>query len=399
MPTFRYDAYRADGSLLSGTLDAASIGDARTRLKEKSLLLRNLEEAVQKRGRFSRNRIATADLALLTRRLATLVGASVPVHEAISTLYEQEAPGALREMLGGVRERIGEGIGLSRALAGEESVFSESYLAMVSAGEASGSLALVLERLAGFLEDQESLRSTLTTALAYPVLMLLVGGGVMSFLLTFVIPRIVTVFTQSKAALPLITVIVIGTSRFLQHWWWALLIVAGLLLFGFRRLLTVPLFRERFDRWRLSLPLYGGALKRLILARFSRVLGLLLTSGVPLVRSLEIAAAVTANRAYQKDLQQVREDVIQGKSLAVSLGGTVLFPSLLVHMVAVGERSGQLEAMLDKSGDAFAREFETTVKRLMGLLEPALVLGMGLAVGIVVIAVLLPIFEMNQLIK
>jgi general secretion pathway protein F len=400
MPTFRYSAYRADGSAVSGSLDAGSPADAQSRLKQQGLLLKELAADVSTtRGFWRRQRVGVAELALVTRRLATLIGAAVPVHEAVTALHDQEQPGELQQILGRVRQRLAEGAGLSRALAAEPAVFGENYVAMVAAGEASGALETVLERLAQFLEDQEALRSSLVTALAYPLLMTVVGGGVMGFLLTFVVPRIVAVFAESKASLPLITVALITVSRFFQHWWWALLLALVILLLGGRRLLAEEKWQYKRDRFLLRLPHFGGLVQRLALARCSRVLGLLLASGVPLVQALEISGAVTANRVFQADLDQVRDEVVQGRSLAASLGGSPLFPPMLVHMVAVGERSGQLEAMLVKAGTAFATEFEAAMKRLMSLMEPLLVLAMGLAVGLVVVAVLLPIFELNQLIK
>lgn len=400
MPSFHYSAYRADGSAVSGTLEAASQSDAQARLKQQGLLPKELTLATARARRSWRQKgVGVAELALFTRRLATLVGAAVPLHEAVTALFEQEQPGELQQVLGRVRERLAEGAGLSRALAAEPDLFSENYVAMVAAGEASGALDTVLERLAQFLEDQEALRSTVVTALAYPLLMTLVGGGVMGFLLTFVVPRIVKVFTESKASLPFITVVLITVSNFLQHWWWAVLLVLVGSVFLTKRLMQDEQRQLQRDRWLLRIPHFGGLVQRLALARSSRVLGLLLASGVSMVRALEIAGAVTANRAYQADLALARDEVIQGRSLAASLGASALFPPLLVHMVAVGERSGQLESMLVKAGTAYTNEFESSVKRLMGLLEPLLVLAMGLAVGLVVVAVLLPIFELNQLIK
>jgi general secretion pathway protein F len=400
MPTFRYSAYRADGSAAGGTLEAASLSDAQSRLKQQGLLPTELVPAGSgKGGSWRRHRVGVAELAQFTRRLATLVGAAVPVHEAVTALFEQERPGELQQVLGRIRERLAEGAGLSRALAAEPAVFGESYVAMVAAGEASGALETVLERLAQFQEDQESLRSSVTTALIYPILMVVVGGGVMGFLLTFVVPRIVKVFAESKASLPLITQMVMAVSSFLQHWWWAVLAVLAVLVLAVRRYLATASRQEQRDRLLLRIPHVGGLLQRLALARCSRVLGLLLASGVPMVRALEIAGAVTANRAFQADLARAQAEVVQGRSLAASLGQSALFPPLLVHMVAVGERSGQLEPMLVKAGAAFAGEFEAAVKRLMGLLEPLMILAMGLAVGIIVVAVLLPIVELNQLIR
>ncbi|MEI7858132.1 MAG: type II secretion system F family protein [Methanomicrobiales archaeon] len=284
-------------------------------------------------------------------------------------------------------------------MAAEPGIFGESYVSMVAAGEAGGALDAVLERLADLLEEQEQVRSKVTSAMAYPILMVLVGGGVMIFLLTVVIPKIVVIFEDSKAALPLITIMLIKLSHFLRSWWW---IPAGLII------ASVPLYRKAMkrddlrlkrDTLLLKLPVAGGMLQRLILSRFARVLGLLLSSGVPIMRALEITSEVLVNRTYRAFLRTVMEEVAQGGSLSATLKKSPLFPPMLVHLTSVGEKGGTLEAMLVKAGVAYEREFNARLIRLMALMEPMLVLAMGLAVGIVVLAVLLPIFEMNQLIK
>jgi general secretion pathway protein F len=229
--------------------------------------------------------------------------------------------------------------------------------------------------------------------------MVVVGSGVMMFLLGFVIPKIVTVFTESKAALPLITVVLIKVSNIVRAGWWAILgsIAAAVILY--RRYGRSEAMRGREDRVLLRLPLAGPLLQRLILARFARVLGLLLASGVPVIRAMEIIGEVVVNREYRAVLSQVTAELIEGGSLSAGLARSPLFPPLLTHMIAVGERGGTLEAMLAKAGKAFENEFEGAVARGMALLEPLLVLAMGVAVGTVVLAVLLPIFELNQLIR
>lgn len=403
MPTFRYKAYSAAGASLTGTVEADSERQALVQLKSKGLMPREVMEAgaaesASRAFSFKRG-VSTADLSLFTRRLATLVASSVPLFEAMGSLYEQEESGKLKQVLARVRERIAEGASLSRAFAAEPSVFGESYVSMVAAGEAGGALDAVLERLADFLEEQEEVRSRVTSALAYPILMLLVGGGVMTFLLTVVIPRIVVIFEDSKAALPLITIMLIKLSHFLRGWWW---IPAGMAIAAvplYRKAMQRDNLRLKRDALLLRLPLVGSMLQRLILSRFARVLGLLLSSGVPIIRALEITSEVLVNRVYRLFLQGVMEEVAQGGSLSGSLKKSPLFPPLLVHLAGVGEKGGTLESMLLKAGIAYEREFSTRLTRLMGLMEPLLVLGMGLAVGIVVVAVLLPIFEMNQLIK
>lgn len=402
MPTYRYKAYSPGGSSHSGRLEAESERQALSQLKGRGLLPHEirLEGVDDAPPPFSlRRSVPAGELALLTRRLATLTASSVPLFEAIGSLHGQEQNSRLRQVLGRVRERISEGAPLSRALAAEPGIFSESYVSMVAAGETGGALDVVLERLADFLEEQEEVRNRLVSALVYPFLMLLVGTGVMVFLLTVVIPRIVVIFEDSRTALPLLTALLIRLSRLLAGWWWLPAILAAAAVPLYRRAMLRDDLRLKRDGLLLRLPLVGGMLQRLILSRFARVLGLMLASGVPIIRALEITSEVVVNRLYRTCLRGVMEEVAQGGSLSTSLRKSPLFPPLLVHLVGVGEQGGTLEAMLFKAGQAYEREFSTRLTRLMGLMEPLLVLAMGLGVGILVMAVLLPIFEMNQLIR
>ena len=403
MPTFSYSAFRTDGSPVSGIIEADNLQRARQELKKSGLYPRELTE-VQRAGegrakRFFSKGVALQDLSLMTRRLSTLLGSSVPVYEAIATLYEQENPGELKEVLGRIRTRLAEGANLSRALAEDGAVFSESYVSMVAAGEASGALDTILDKLADFLEDQEALRSRIMTALAYPTLMVVVGTGVMLFLLAFVIPKIIVIFEQNKATLPFITILLIKVSTLLRKGWWVLAALGAGAVYAYRRLIRQESLRLRRDIWLLKIPLIGPLVSKLILSRFAKILGLLLASGVPVIKAMEITGEVVVNRRYREVLLRVREELAEGGSLSASLRATELFPPMLVHMVAVGEKGGTLEAMLTKAGSAFEKEFVASVSRFMSLLEPLMVLAMGLVVGTVVVAVLLPIFQLNQLVK
>ncbi|MDO9068474.1 MAG: type II secretion system inner membrane protein GspF [Deltaproteobacteria bacterium] len=403
MPTFQYSAYNSAGAETTGVIEAENLRDAKQRLRGDGLLPREILLASNKinHGPLSllKRSPGLTELALLTRRMATLLGAAVPVYEAVITLQEQERPGELRNVLGRLRDRLAEGASLAKAMGAEPRIFNESYVSMVAAGEASGALELVLERLAEFLEEQAATRSKITTALAYPALMVVVGTSVMLFLLAFVIPRIVTVFENSKAALPLITIALIKVSGLLHKWWWAILVCVAIFVVTYNKLIQREDIRCFQDRLLLRIPLFGSLRKQLVLSRFSKVLGLLLNSGVPVIRALEITGEVVVNREYRTLLAHVKEELIQGGSLSASLNKSPLFPPMLVHMIAVGEKSGTLEAMLIKSGEAFERELDTSVRRMMTLLEPLLILGMGLSVGLVVLAVLLPIFQLNELVK
>ncbi len=403
MPIFRYKGYTQDGKESSGSISAESLRDAKERLKSSGILPSGIEAEGTSKGRAGilafRKTVGLPELALATRRLATLVNASMPLFEAVATLMEQESPGEMRSVLSRIKERLSEGKGLAAALADESPLFSDSYVSMVAAGEASGALDTVLERLADFLEEQDAIRSRVTTALAYPLLMAVVGGGVMLFLLAFVIPKISAVFADNKAALPLITIILLKVSTLVRKGWWILLAAAAALVFAYKRLMAGEQFRLKRDTLLLKIPGFGTLFQKLLLARFAKILGLLLSSGVPVIRAMEITSEAVVNRAYRLFLGEAKGSLIEGGKLSAALSRSPLFPPILIHMIGIGEQSGTMEKMLEKAGSAFEREFDTATTRFMALLEPALVLCMGLAVGFVVVAVLLPIFELNQLVK
>jgi general secretion pathway protein F len=400
MPTFRYSAFNASGGDVSGVIDAGTLNEARLQLKQKGLYAKEIAPAEETVSRWQLKRgVSIPDLSLATRRLATLLGSAVPVYEAVATLWEQEPAGELKKVLGRVRDRLAEGQGLAQSLAAEPAVFSESYVGMVAAGEASGALEVVLERLAEFQEDQAEVRSRVITALVYPAIMVVVGGGVMLVLLAFVVPKIVAVFEQNKATLPFITILLIKASTVLRKGWWLLLLAAFGLYEGAKKLSKNEEMVKKRDRLLLKLPLAGVLWQRLVLSRFTKVLGLLLQSGVPIIKAMEITGEAVVNREYRSFLADARETLMQGGSLSAALKVSPLFPPLLTHMTAVGEKSGELDRMLIKAGDAFQNEFNSSVTRTMAMLEPLLILGMGVAIGFMVIAVLLPIMEMNQLVK
>ena len=403
MPTFCYKGYAADSRLVSGTLDADSVRAVRDQLRRQNI--HAIAITADQPGRTNslisryRYRIPVAELSLFTRRLATLTTASVPLHEALTALHQQERHPALQSVLSRVKSRLAEGTTLARAMSEEPHVFKENYVAMVAAGEAGGALDRVLLQLAEFLERQEELRRTVSSALAYPVLMALVGSGVMLFLLTFVIPKITGIFADSKATLPFITVALLAVSTTLRKIWWLLLLLSATAIWLYQRLKKREDFLAARDRWLVLFPVIGGVIQTLMLARFSGILGLLLGSGVPLLRSLEISSEAVVNRAYRAIIAEARSAVAEGGTLSTALAGSPLFPPLLTHLISVGERSGTLVESLETAGQSFEREFESTTTRLVSLLEPIMILTMGLIVGLVVVAVLLPIFQLNQLIK
>lgn len=403
MPTFCYKGYAADGRMQAGRVEADSVRTARDQLRRQNILASEIstEQSNQGTNLFSRfrRRIPVAELSLFTRRLATLTTASVPLHEALAALHQQERHPELQSVLGRVKTRLSEGSTLARALGEEPQVFKENFVAMVAAGEAGGALDKVLLRLADFLERQEELRRTVSSAMAYPILMALVGSGVMLFLLTFVIPKITGIFVDSKATLPFLTIALLAISTALRKTWWLLLLLAAGAGWLYQRLSLRPDFLAARDHWLVRLPLFGKLLQTLMLARFSGILGLLLSSGVPLLKSLEISSEAVVNRTYRSVIAEARNAVAEGGTLSGTLTNSPLFPPILTHLISVGERSGTLVESLETAGHSFEREFESSTTRLVSLLEPIMILVMGLVVGLVVIAVLLPIFQLNQLIK
>jgi general secretion pathway protein F len=315
----------------------------------------------------------------------------VPLIEALASLAE-ENKGFWRNTLIEIKERVASGSSLSKALEAYEKIFPDFYVNMVAAGEASGNLDDVLTRLADYLEAQSDLRSKVRTSMIYPLFMICIGFIVLSFLFTFVIPKITKIFKDTEAALPLITIILITLSDIFQTYWW---LITGLLLgmvYGVKRMRTRN--RLLFDGYFLRLP--GHVIQSLYFGRFARTLGFLLEGGIPVLRALELSAKSIGNQALEQKVIDAGRRVAEGARLAASLEG---FPPVLLQLIATGERSGQLVKILKNAAHSYEEEFARKVQRALSFLEPAMILCMGFIVGLIVLAVLLPIFQLNQLIK
>jgi general secretion pathway protein F len=344
------------------------------------------------------DRVRLQDVAIMTRQLATLVGAGLPLMEALDALVEQLEKGGLKRVVAGVREVVREGGSLADALGRFPRVFSELYINMVRSGEASGTLDLMLLRLSDFLERQVQLRNKILATMAYPLIMLGIGSVILFMLVTFVVPQVTSVFEEMHQVLPLPTRILLGVSHFLRDFWWLLFLLIGLALFLFKRWVKTPNGRERYDRWLLELPLVGSLFKRVALSRFTTTLSTLLSSGVPLLRSLEIVKEVENNRILAQAIHAARENIKEGESIAEPLKRSGVFPPMVTRMIAVGERSGELEKVLLKVSEAYDHEVETLVTTLTSLLTPVMILVMGAIVLYIVVSILLPVFEMSQVI-
>jgi general secretion pathway protein F len=391
MPIFQYRGYRSDGSEVTGTLEANSYKDAVLRLKDSGLYPKTVQETFYKKRFTFFRRSDPSLLPLTTRQLSTLLSSGVPLMDALSSIAE-EHKGYWQNMLVNIKERIAGGSSLSKALEGYEKTFPEFYVNMVAAGEASGTLDIVLKRLSDFLESQANLKSRVSMAMIYPSIMICIGFIVLSFLFTFVIPKITNIFKDTESALPFITVVLITISNIFHNYWWLLLIILFGGLFGLKKLRE----KNRLFLDRLMLRLPGDILQTLYLTRFTRTLSSLLEGGLPVLRALELAAKSIGNTVLEKQVRDAENSVAEGARLSASLEG---FPPVLLQLIATGERSGRLVEVLKIAADSYEDEFSRKVQKALSFLEPAMILIMGLIVGFIVLAVLLPIFQLNQLIK
>ena len=408
MPIYAYTGLTTQGRTVAGVIDADSPKNARLSLRRTGIFPTAVTEeratqaatAVSTTGGLSRlfERVPARELALLTRQLATLTKAGLPLVECLGTLIEQMERAPLKRVLSHVRQQVREGRSLAEALQAHPRVFSPIYVNMIRAGEESGTLETVLARLADYSEAQAHLLRTVQSALTYPLLMVMVASAILVFLLAYVVPQVTRIFSETGQKLPLVTRILIGLSSFLAEYWWVFLVAGACGILGWARLLRTPKGREWYDRLLLQLPWVGRLLQRLSVARMARTLSTLLASGVPLLSALGIVTHLMNNTLLRRALEDARTSVQEGESLAAPLKRSGLFPALLVQMIAVGERSGELEGLLARAAEAYDEEVATALSRLTSLLEPLTILVMGGVVLFIVLAILLPIFELNQLV-
>jgi general secretion pathway protein F len=408
MTVFEYTALNPNGKPVSGIVDADSATAARQRLRSKRVYPIALKEVAdsspQKKGvplRFPGlfARVRPAEVAVMTRQLAILINAGFPLVTALDTLLAQIKTHAFRKVLAGIKDSLVEGSSFAEALSQHPGVFSPLYVNMVRAGERSGTLEIILTRLAEINEKQTALTTRIWTAMAYPILMTFIGAAVLFILMTFVIPNITSIFEDMNQVLPAPTRFLIAFSHLLRTYWWAFALALVAALLGFRILRKTERGLRLWDRLRITLPGSGSLVRRLAVARFSRVLGSLLANGVSLIPAMGIVGSVTGNVLLADAVDRAATEVEKGQGLAPSLEAQGVFPYLSIQMIAVGEQSGELESMLDRIADVYEAEVETTVVRLTSLLEPVMILLMALVVGFIVVSICLPIFEMNQLVK
>ncbi len=406
MTAYRYRALNPEGKLVKGVLEGDSERQVRMQLRGQKLRPVDVGEAVNSRiggGSFRLgnlfNRISTGDLALITRQLATLVDSNLPLDEALQAAASQSRSGRIKGMLLQVRSRVAEGHTLAYAMGEFPQVFSEMYRAMVNAGEHAGFLGPVLQQLADYTEQRQYAGQKLKMAMIYPFILIGVAVAVVLLLMIFVVPKLVGIFAQSHQELPALTKGLISTSDFFQQYGgWLVLGVFALWLIA-RQLLKNPSRRKRWHRFLLALPGISRLLIAMDTARFASTLSILMASGVPLLDSLRIAGQVLTNLVLRQESETVAERVAEGASLNRALQQSGRFPPMMVHMVASGETSGELELMLERSATNQERELEMTLGTMMGLFEPLMVVFMGGMVLTIVLAILLPIFNLNTMVN
>jgi len=408
MSVFEYVALDEKGRQRKGFVDAPGIAAARQKLREENVYPVEINQATDKKetalaGVFKINiwqRVSANDVSMFTRQLSTLLGAGMPLVPSLSILMKQAKNPLLKKSLAQIREQVNEGKSLTESMSGFHQIFPPFYLNMVRAGEASGTINLVLERLADFSENQQTLMNKIRSALAYPLIMFFMGSAVIFLLMAFVVPKITGIFSDMHQTLPLITIILITISNFLKSFWWLILILLAAGVAAFKYMTTGTEGGKRmWDNTKLKIPVWGQVNQKIAIARFSRTLATLLQSGVPLLSAMEIVRNVVNNIIIGEAISKASKDLEEGKGLSGPLTQSGIFPPLVIEMIAVGEQSGTLERMLNRIATAYETEAQSDIMVMTSLLEPVMILVMGLGVGFIVVSILLPIFEMNQLVR
>ena len=408
MPVYEYTALDGAGKNVHGIIDADSAVAARKKLRGSGIFPVEVKKTSSRPKNVPSSaltisnifqRVKSGELSATTRQLSILLGAGVTLVASLDALIAQIANPLLKKIMAQVKESVNEGKSLAFSLSQHPKVFSQIYINMVRAGEASGSLDLVLDRLAEFSEHQDALRGRFRAALAYPVFMFFIGSIILFFLITFIVPNITKIFSDMHQTLPLPSLVLIGVSNFLKSFWWLVLLVLIVCVLLTKKLIKTPRGSHIWDEIKLRMPVIGGIYLKMAMARFGRTLGSLLRSGVPPLSALEIVRNIVNNTLIAEAIDHAMEEIEAGASLAISLTKSQWFPPIVIQMISVGEQSGELENMLDKVADVYERETESKIMAMTSMLEPVMILVMGVVVGFIVISILLPIFEMNQMIR
>ena len=405
MPVYEYTALDRAGKNQKGIIDADNPIAARQRLRSSDIFPIELKETFARPkslppGHISISaifhRVTPGEISSMTRQLATLLSSGITLVLSLEALIDQTSNPLFKKILSEIKESVNEGNSFASSLSQHPKHFSQVYINMVRAGEASGSLDLVLERLADFSEDREALKGRFKAAMAYPIIMCIIGVIALMVLVTFVVPRFVAVFDQMEQSLPLPTLFVIGTSNFLKSFWWAVVLLIAAVIYATKQFINTPGGRYLWDKIKFGAPVFGTMNIKMAMASFARTLGSLVQNGVPLISSLQIVKNIVNNKIFTDVIDDTIEEIQAGKALAVPLSNAKWIPPVVIQMISVGEQSGGLEKMLNKIADIYEREVESQITMLTSMLEPVIILIMAIIVGFIAFSIVLPIVEMGQ---
>ncbi|MBN1975467.1 MAG: type II secretion system F family protein [Sedimentisphaerales bacterium] len=404
MPVFEYTKLSNNGGRDRGIIDAPTLSDARRKLRAAGVHIIEIAGELPKTDKKSEvmsetvgfHKIRQRDIATATWQLATLLHAGIPLVHALSALVEQLSNHPLAKVFRHTRDKVNEGKSLANVLEEYPAIFPEIYISMVRAGEATGTLENVLSRLAEMFEKQNNLKNKVKSAMVYPLFMAIVGAAVVVFLFTFIIPSITKLFLEMNRELPWPTVMLIKASSFIQDYFLLITIFFGILLTAAVLLLRTHAGRNLWDQYILKCPVFGSLILKISISRFSRTLAVLLASGLSIIDALNLSQKVVGNTVISGIIEDAQNAISRGQSIAQSLSKKGIFPPIVIHMIAAGEKSGSIEEGLANVADAFDNEVESAVKALTSLLEPVMIILLGVIVGFIVLSILLPIFDINQ---
>lgn len=403
MGAYQYVAVDPRGKEHKGVVEGETARHVRQLLRDRELMPVQVDEVESREKTRSRSitirrKVSALDLAIITRQLATLAKAGLPLDEALQAVSQQTEKPRLKSIMLGVRAKVLEGHTLASGLDDFPQAFPPVYRATVTAGEQAGQLDMVLERLADYTESRHGLSQKISQAMIYPVVLTTLSLTIVTLMLIFIVPRVVGVFENTGQELPLLTQALIGLSEFIQNWWWAVLIVVAITIFAVSKILAQDGPRRSFHRFLLRIPVIGRVVRGVNTARFTRTMAILSQSGVPIIESLRICAAVVTNLPMRDAINEAGVRVREGAAIGRSLGQSKLFPPMTMHLISSGESSGELDSMLDRAATHQESEMDSLLGSMLSVLEPALIIIMGVMVLLIVLAILLPIFEINQLV-
>ena len=405
MPSFEYQAHDSSGKRVKGYIESDSVRTARQSLRDDGLFPLNVVVSKGEKGvssdvlsYFFKRAMPIQELILMTRQLGTLVGAGIPLERSLNMISQQADTSEMRKTVSKIRLSVSEGMSFSKSLRASVRKFPEEYIASIEAGEESGNMHQVLERLADDIEELNRTRQALTSALVYPAVMLFVAVSIIILLMVYVVPQVTEVFASQKQELPALTKFLIGASDFLRGYGWLLLLLIVALIGGFNYALRNKDFRYSFDRMITRTPVIGKWVMMSLVSRWARSLGLLIAGGVPTLKAMQIAVRNIKNTYLNAVIQEVNKNVSEGMNINKALKRAGIFPGFLVYMVDSGEQSGNLDQMLVKCSEYYSQQLNTATQSMLRIFEPLLILAMGMMVLVIILAILMPIFQINQLV-